>query len=286
MAKLAVLALAFAALVAFATAHTTIVTTTIEENPVFQKEKPCRQPLQGKQFDQCRLFLQQPQFSFQEQFPQTEQPQEFLEECCQEIKSVQESCQCKAVKQAFLEAQKEMQEQQGQMFDPVFGHQQTLKLRQKALALPSLCNLQSKQCSIGKITTSVTQEDSPFRVPFFPKPTPFGSKQQCSQTDIQRPVQKCQRYVSQQLSSPRTLRMSINRPDQQEELQECCNELEYLKRECQCPAIVEVAKSVIKQPEHQRGFSGEEMKDMVRKVVQSLPNECNLEAKQCSIPFA
>ncbi|XP_076885080.1 2S seed storage protein-like [Bidens hawaiensis] len=286
MAKIIALALAFTALVAFATAHTTIVTTTIEENPVFQKEKPCRQPLEGKRFDQCRMFLQQPQFSFQEQFPQMGEPQEFLEECCKEIKRFDEPCQCKAVKQAFREAQKEMQEQQGQLFDPFFGHQQTQQLREKAQALPNLCNLKSRQCSIGKITTSVTQEDNAqfgLRRPV----RPFGSQQQCSQTDIQRPVQTCQRYVSQQVSSPRTLLMSINQKQgQQQELQECCNELQYIKKECQCPAIMEVAQRVMTQPQHKAGFFGGDRKDMVRQVVQSLPNECNLEVQQCSIPFA
>ncbi|XP_076931168.1 2S seed storage protein-like [Bidens hawaiensis] len=164
--------------------------------------------------------------------------------------------------------------------------QQTQQLRQKALALPQLCNLKSRQCSISKITTSVAQEDN-VQIGLRRPVRPFGSQQQCSQTDIQRPVQKCQRYVSQQVSSPRTLRMSVNRPDGAPlELEECCDELRYINKECQCLAIMEVAQRVMSQPQQQAGFFGGDKKDMVRQVVQSLPNECNLEVQQCSIPFA
>ncbi|KAI3675562.1 hypothetical protein L1987_85152 [Smallanthus sonchifolius] len=230
MAKLIALALAFAALVAFATAHTTIVTTTIEdENPV-SRQRQCSQQLQGQRFNQCRMYLQQGQSPFEDN-RQRGQQQQGIQQCCQELQNVEEQCQCEAAKQVF----RDVQQQQGQ-----FGSQQTQQLKQRAQMIPNQCNLQSRQCQIGNIMTE-SNIDIPFR----------SGSQQCRESEIQRPVNQCQ-------------------------------------RECQCEAVEEVARKVIRQQQQggRRQYGGQQdEREMVRRVVQNLPNQCYLDVKQCSIPY-
>ncbi|MFS7984706.1 putative bifunctional inhibitor/plant lipid transfer protein/seed storage helical [Helianthus anomalus] len=285
MATKTLLFLALAALVAFATAHTTIITTTIEdENPV-SGQRQCSQRLQGQRLNQCRMFLQQGQIPFELDNPQMGQ-QQILQQCCQQLQNVEEQCQCEAVKQVFREAQQQVQQQQGPQSVPFVHSQQAQRLKQKAQILPNVCNLQSRRCEIGTITTTVTESN--IDVPFRDRPFGTGS-QRCRETEIQRPVSQCQRYVEQQMQSPMPY---IRRPGQQQqepELQQCCNELQNVKRECQCEAVQEVAKRVMRQPQqHQqqrRGqFGGQEM-DIARRVIQNLPNQCDLEVQQCNIPY-
>ncbi|KAK9056973.1 hypothetical protein SSX86_024338 [Deinandra increscens subsp. villosa] len=296
MAKLIALALAFTALVAFATAHTTIVTTTIEdENPV-SRQRQCSQRLQGQRFNQCRMYLHQGQG----QGPYDENRQirgQEIEQCCEELQNVDEQCQCEAVKQVFREAQQQQQGRQ-QQTGP-YGSQQTQRLRQRAEMLPNQCNLQSRQCRIGTVMTTTTtiSDESNIDIPFWP----FGSdSDQCRQSEIQRPVSQCQGYIQQQIRSQRsTLLMSVveRRQGQQSQgLQQCCNQLQNLNRECQCKAIEEVARQVMRQQQQQGGRSqyeggrryGGQQQDqtqIVRRVVQSLPNQCDLEVRQCNIPY-
>ncbi|KAI3810016.1 hypothetical protein L1987_19622 [Smallanthus sonchifolius] len=287
MAKLIVLALAFAfaALVAFATAQTTIFTTIIEdENPVSQ-QRQCSQRLQGQRFNQCRMYLQQGQSPFEDN-----RQQQGIQQCCQELQNIEEQCQCEAVKKVF----RDVQQQQGQ-----FGSQQTRRLKQKAQMLPNQCNLQARQCQIGTVTTTTTVTESNFDIPFLPWPFGGGGgsgsgsdsrsrSQQCMESEIQRPVSQCQRYVQQQIRSPRTLLMSINRPGQQQQgLQQCCNELQNVRRECQCQAVEEVARKVMRQQQGgRRQYGGQQDETrIVRRVVQNLPNQCYLEVQQCNIPY-
>ncbi|KAI3810020.1 hypothetical protein L1987_19626 [Smallanthus sonchifolius] len=276
MAKLMILALAFAALVAFATAHTTIVTTTIEdENPVSQ-QRQCSQRLQGQRLNQCRMYLQQGQGPFEDNRQRGQQ------QCCQELQNIEEQCQCEAVKKVFRDVQQQ-QQQQGQ-----FGAQQTQQLKQKAQMLPNQCNLQSRQCQIGTIMTTITESDideSNIDIPFWPFGSDSGS-QQCSQSEIQRPVNQCQRFVEQQNRSPRTILMSTSRQGQQQQgLQQCCNELKNVKKGCRCEAMKEVARKVMQQGGRAQYGGQQEQTEVVRRVVQSLPNQCNVEVQQCSIPY-
>ncbi|KAF5781090.1 putative bifunctional inhibitor/plant lipid transfer protein/seed storage helical [Helianthus annuus] len=290
MAKLIVLALAFAALVAFATAHTTIITTTIEDENPISGQRQCSQRIQGQRLNQCRMFLQQGQNIPREfdnpQMGRQQQEQQLLQQCCQELQNIDQQCQCEAVKQVFREAQQQVQQQQGPQSVPFLHSQQAQRLKQKAQILPNVCNLQSRRCEIGTITTTVTESN--IDIPFRDRPFGTGS-QQCRETEIQRPVSQCQRYVEQQMQSPMPY---IRRPGQQQqepELQQCCNELQNVKRECQCEAVQEVARRVMRQPQqHQqqrRGqFGGQEM-DIARRVIQNLPNQCSLQVQQCNIPY-
>ncbi|KAI3675533.1 hypothetical protein L1987_85123 [Smallanthus sonchifolius] len=108
------------------------------------------------------------------------------------------------------------------------------------------------------------------------------------ETEIQRPVNQCQRFVEQQIRSPRTIEMSTNRPgrQQQQGLQQCCDELQNVRRECQCEAIKEVARKMMRQQGGRSQYGGQQgQTEIVRRVVQNLPNQCYLEVQQCSIPY-
>ncbi|KAI7747155.1 hypothetical protein M8C21_033334 [Ambrosia artemisiifolia] len=93
-----------------------------------------------------------------------QQEQEILQQCCQQLQNLEEQCQCDAVKQVFREAWQQVQQQQRRQQQ--FGSQQSQRLRQKARILPNVCNLQSRRCQIGTITTTVTKSESNYDIPF------------------------------------------------------------------------------------------------------------------------
>ncbi|KAF5781581.1 putative bifunctional inhibitor/plant lipid transfer protein/seed storage helical [Helianthus annuus] len=161
MANLTIIALTLAALVAFDTAHTTIITTTIEDENPISEQRQCSQRLQGQRLNQCRMFLMKGQINDEEYFPQMAKPEEvILQYCCQELQNIEEPCQCEAVKRVYRDVKQQLQQQQGPHFGP-FGFQKIQKSKQKAQVLPNLCNLHSKQCQIGTIEGS-----NRFRIPF------------------------------------------------------------------------------------------------------------------------
>jgi len=247
MAKLIVLAFTIATLLAIASAHRTIVTTTIEEddiNPSSQRQQQCSRHLQGQQLRQCQTHLQQPdQTPFQQQ-------QQTLQQCCQELRNVDQQCQCNAVKKIFAEVQQQQQQQQQQQETGPFGSQQIQRLKQKAENLPNQCNLQTRrQCQIK-------------------------TGRECRQEVQGRQFNRCQRYVEQQSGSG-YLRSVVSRPGQQGEVEQCCEELRNVDVECQCEAM----KEVLNQAQRGQHQQGQEM----RRVVENLKNQCNLEVQQCQI---
>ncbi|GKE18216.1 2S seed storage protein-like protein [Tanacetum coccineum] len=148
MAKLIVVALAFASLVAFASAYTTIVTTTIDDQiPYTQQSQQCQQQLQQKQFNQCHMYLQQGQGFFEDNRSGQKQQSQILQQCCNELQNVHQQCQCEAVKQVF----QDVQQIQGQV-----GAQQIRQLKQKAQKLPNKCNLQVQSCPLPTVITTTT----------------------------------------------------------------------------------------------------------------------------------
>ncbi|CAI9294774.1 unnamed protein product [Lactuca saligna] len=271
MAKLIALALAFTALVAFASAHSTIITTSIEEESTFSKQQ-CSRQLQGQRFNQCQRYLAQGQNLYKED----DRSQQQL--CCQELQYVDEQCQCEAVKEAFREAQKMQQQQQGQQGGS-FGSKQIRQMMQKAQNLPNQCKLQTRQCQVGKISittfTTITEDTTYNR---------RGSQQQCERIRS-RQFNQCQNFIQQQLGSYPTLLMSVSKP---QGLEQCCNELQNVDEECQCEAMQEVYRQAQRQQQQgsqQRGRrGGQHQTQDLQQIVQSLPSQCKLEVQQCRIP--
>nr|XP_043611784.1 2S seed storage protein-like [Erigeron canadensis] len=286
MAKLIFLALAFTALLAFASAHKTIVTTTTtiddDENTV-SRQSQCRQQVEDQRFNQCENYFQSKQG----------QDQEMRQMCCQELENVDQQCQCQAVKKVMRDS---MMSQQGHQQRGSFGGQMVERLRQKAEKVIDQCNLQisRQECQIGKITTTtiITEEDEN---PSFP-PFRTGSEQ-CRQMMPQR-FNQCEKFVEQavQTGFPRIM-MSVNKHKQQQSQQQiqklqqqCCNELENVQEECHCDALQKVYEQAMGQRQQgrqqQQSRQGGQMRQQVEQVVEVLKNQCDLQAQQCMIPSA
>nr|XP_043620134.1 uncharacterized protein LOC122591981 [Erigeron canadensis] len=306
MAKLTLLALAFTALVAFATAHTTIVTTTIEdENPIAQVPM-CRQRLQSQRLDKCHLYLQQGQIPYDElisrgQFQpgQIQGQQQLQQQCCQQLQNVDRQCQCEAVKQVFEQSrqivQGQQQHQQGQ-----FGSQRQLEqqLEQKAQRLPQQCRLQvrEQECQIRGSSGGFS-----------------NPQQQCSRVQGQS-FNQCQRFIQQaQQESGSLMRISRQSQQLQQQLQQCCNELENVQRDCQCEAFEEVYRQAVQQqqggrqqqqrpwqqqggqqrPWQQQGGQHQQQpwqqqggQQQIGQAMQAIRDQCNIEVQQCRVPSA
>ncbi|KAI3716238.1 hypothetical protein L6452_23442 [Arctium lappa] len=221
------------------------ITTTIEDDTFEYNTNKKQQCSQHLQDQQ----LQQCQTYLQQpyQTPHTQQ-QQTLQQCCQELQNIDEQCRCKAVKQVFGEVQQQQQE------TGPFGSS-SQQLKQKAENLPKQCNLQTKkQCNIK-----------------------IG--EQCRKDVQGRKFDRCQKYLEQTITgSGGYLRTAVWKRKQADELEECCEEIRNVDVECQCEAMKEVMREA--QGEEQRRPETAEM----RRVVQNLKNQCELEVEQCQIP--
>ncbi|KAL4555238.1 hypothetical protein LXL04_037849 [Taraxacum kok-saghyz] len=260
MAKLIALALAFSAFVVIATAHTTIITTTIEDETPISRQQ-CSRQVQGQRLNQCQQYLQQDESWIDKIIPG--QMQSGLQSCCQELQNVEEQCQCAAVKEAFRQAQRTQQQQQQQ---GSFGAQEIRQLKQKAQDLPNQCRLQTRQCQVGPIsvTTTITDEINP--------------TQMCQHIRGRR-FNQCQSFIERQIG---TLLMSVSRKGQ-EGVQQCCNELQNVEEECQCEAMKEVYRQVQQMEKQGRQQGGRQTQDL-KQMVENLRNQCGLQVQQCRIP--
>ncbi|KAI3708515.1 hypothetical protein L2E82_37705 [Cichorium intybus] len=117
MAKLVILALAFTAIVAFAEVSaytTTTITTSVMEDNVprrSQSQEQCRRRIQSQQVDHCQMHITEGS-SFQDDLIRmpVRQQQPHLQLCCQQLRNVEEECQCEAIKEAFQQAQRQQQQ--------------------------------------------------------------------------------------------------------------------------------------------------------------------------------
>ncbi|CAI9303630.1 unnamed protein product [Lactuca saligna] len=163
MAKLAILALAFTAIVAFAevSAYTTTTITTIMEDvpsrSQSQSQGQCRRRIQGQQVSHCQMHITEGSSSEGDLIsmpvvrPKQQEPH--LQLCCQQLRNVEEECQCEAINEAFEEAQKKQQQQQQQGGRRGGQGQQgrgqlVQQMLRRAEQIPDQCNLQIQQCRI------------------------------------------------------------------------------------------------------------------------------------------
>ncbi|MFS7984754.1 putative bifunctional inhibitor/plant lipid transfer protein/seed storage helical [Helianthus anomalus] len=159
MANLTVLSLALASLLAFTTAHTTIVTTTIEDENPISEQRQCSQQLQGQRVNECDMYFMKGMTIDEGYSIPMRRPEEVIQQaCCKELQNVDEKCQCEVVKQLFQAALQMVKQQQSV---PILGsqRQKIQKLKQRAQILPNVCNFQSKRCEIGTITTTITESN-------------------------------------------------------------------------------------------------------------------------------
>ncbi|KAG6755411.1 hypothetical protein POTOM_041233 [Populus tomentosa] len=91
----------------------------------------------------------------------------------------------------------------------------------------------------------------------------------------------CEQYVSQ-ISRPRlALRGIHNRQGDQERVQQCCQQISHVDRQCQCDAL----RSVIEEKtQHQRRPEQEEMQEVQRRVAE-IKRRCLPDCESQSIWF-
>ncbi|GFP96531.1 hypothetical protein PHJA_001797200 [Phtheirospermum japonicum] len=129
--------------VATATSYTTTVTTTTFEDEANQgQQQQCQRQLQGRRFRSCQRYLSQRGRPYTEEEEVIENPgqqQQQLQECCQQLRNVNEQCRCEAIKHAV----RQLQQQEGQQQTG-----QSQQVYQRATDLPRKCNMRPQQCQI------------------------------------------------------------------------------------------------------------------------------------------
>ncbi|GJX14309.1 PawS-like preproalbumin 1 [Tanacetum coccineum] len=149
MAKLALLALAFVAIVAFSEVSaykTTITTTTIEDEVDFSKRgsnsspEECQSQIQLQELNYCQMHLSQgmsASFDDKIMMPMEKDQLPHLQMCCSQLlMNVETQCQCEAIQELFDQARI-----QG-------GQLEMLQKLKKAQMLPKECKLQVQDCPI------------------------------------------------------------------------------------------------------------------------------------------
>ncbi|PIN25686.1 hypothetical protein CDL12_01565 [Handroanthus impetiginosus] len=140
--KVTVLAALLVALVALASATTyttTVTTTAVNDEASPEQQQRCLQQLQGRQFRSCQRYISQRRSPYEEEVLEmtTEDPrqqEEHLRECCQQLRNVDEQCQCEAIKYVVREVQQEG------------GSQQLRELYERVSELPRRCSLKTQRC--------------------------------------------------------------------------------------------------------------------------------------------
>ncbi|XP_058219989.1 2S sulfur-rich seed storage protein 2-like [Rhododendron vialii] len=116
------------------------------------------------------------------------------------------------------------------------------------------------------ITTTVVEEENP------------GQQQRCrEQIQRQQNLHDCQSYLQQQ-AREYEVAMITNQNPQQQQLRQCCQQLENLDDQCRCEGI----RETVRQQREQGEMQGEEMREMMQQA-ENLPSRCNLSPRRCQI---
>ncbi|KAF5773884.1 putative bifunctional inhibitor/plant lipid transfer protein/seed storage helical [Helianthus annuus] len=144
MAKLALFALTFTALIAFSAVsayRTTITTNTVQDNDIIaiwdsldNPQEQCRSQVSIKQLNHCQMHLTQgimnPRRPFQKE-------QQHLQQCCSQLKQVNPQCQCDAIQQVLTQARQQS------------GLQTVPQIESKAQRLTNDCGLEVQHCQLA-----------------------------------------------------------------------------------------------------------------------------------------
>nr|ARD06067.1 PawS-like protein 1b [Senecio pinnatifolius var. maritimus] len=155
MSKLALVALAFVAIIVaiseVSAYRTTITTTTIEDNFFDAAKidhldnrgspKQCRRQIPIQQVNHCQMHLTEgiifdAKLKMVVDNKQKQQQQQHLQLCCNQLKKVDQQCQCDAIQVVFDEAR-----QQGDVME-------SRQMLRKAQNLPNDCKLQVQECPL------------------------------------------------------------------------------------------------------------------------------------------
>ncbi|KAK2639528.1 hypothetical protein Ddye_027323 [Dipteronia dyeriana] len=96
-----------------------------------------------------------------------------------------------------------------------------------------------------------------------------GQQQRCQrQFQEQQQLQQCRSFLSQRIQG--------YNPRQQQDIQQCCQQLEQLDRECRCPGLEQVTMSQVRQ-----GQLGDHQKRQIIETAQRIPSMCGMRSMQC-----
>ena len=141
MAKLTILAASlavFLVIIANTSAYrTTITTVEIDEDD--SRQSKCRAQVQMQDLNQCEQFLKraiqgQGYLTLERDSNRSGQPH--LQQCCQQLRQLDDKCQCEGIFEVVREQQGELEGQEMQ------------KMLQAASNLPAMCGLRARRCKI------------------------------------------------------------------------------------------------------------------------------------------
>ncbi|XP_047320784.1 2S seed storage albumin protein-like [Impatiens glandulifera] len=155
MAKLTIFALlALFALAHVATAFRTTV-TVVEEEEDFNPARPqqrCQEQIQRQQqLRHCQMHLKE---KFRRQSSvlamstddNNEDEDQYLDQCCQQLRNLNEQCRCKGLQEAVRQQQQQTRgEERGQT-----EQRQKKKIVEEAERLPSRCDVSPRSCTFER----------------------------------------------------------------------------------------------------------------------------------------
>ncbi|XP_016453453.1 2S sulfur-rich seed storage protein 2-like [Nicotiana tabacum] len=140
MAKLSVVAALLLCLLAVASANTFTVTTTVTEDDIEnQGSQRCQEQIQRQRLNYCRMYLSRSrqyygdELSMMTDDKESNQGQEHLQQCCQELRNMDTQCRCEALRRMVT------QQRGGR-------GQDAERMSERARYLPRMCNIQPTQC--------------------------------------------------------------------------------------------------------------------------------------------
>ncbi|XP_022154961.1 2S albumin-like [Momordica charantia] len=136
MSKLSSIVALFAVVLLVADAYayrTTVTTVEVDEDNQGRQER-CRHIRPREQLRNCENFLRQQGGGRREIMENQWGREQGLEECCRQLRNVEEHCRCDALEEVAREVQSQQHGQQG-------SH-----ILQQARILPSMCQLHPQRC--------------------------------------------------------------------------------------------------------------------------------------------
>ncbi|KAK0600070.1 hypothetical protein LWI29_011353 [Acer saccharum] len=243
MAKFTLLLASFALflLVANATIYRTTVVIDDAEDRSGQQQRCQRQVQEQQELNQCKSFLSQ-------RIKGNPRQQQEIQQCCQQLEQLDRECRCPG-----LEHVTRSQVRQGQL-----GDQQRRQLIQTAQRIPSMCGIRPTQCDFETLTMDNRRQD----------------QQRCQQQiQEQQQLRQCRSFLSQRIQEQQP---SGSNPRQEQEIQQCCRQLEQLDTECRCPGLEHVTRSQVRQ-----GQLGDQQKRQIIQTAQRIPSMCGIRPTQC-----
>ncbi|OIT39081.1 PREDICTED: 2S sulfur-rich seed storage protein 1-like [Nicotiana attenuata] len=138
MGKLSLAATLLLCLLVVASANTVTATAT-EDEYENQGSQRCQEQIQRQRLNHCRMYLSRSRQYYGDDLSmvtdddESNQGQQFLQQCCQELRNMDTQCRCEALRRMMMQERGS----RGQESERMMG---------RARYLPRMCNIQPTQC--------------------------------------------------------------------------------------------------------------------------------------------